>query len=335
MWIPYRSGSALGDAAVQTVGTAALTNLPNVEDIQNQQGIFLAATGSSGAYAITLIPAITAYVEGQRFVVKANHDCPVNPTLNVNAKGAGALVNPDGSGLAAGAIRTDQMFEVVRRGSDFQVISPQSIAIAVATQAESEAGTDNTKIMTPLRTAQAIDGYGGRPEDFTVDGTYQVPDGVTEVLLEARGGGGGGAGGTGGGGNQGGGGGAGGEIVAKITVTPGGSETVLVGQGGAGGAPNVNGSPGTNSTVGSTKVIANGGAGGNQAGPGGAGGSFSSTGTAVKTRTGGSGNAGPSGLGGLADFNSPTTASGQGGRGTLNGSGLAGVDGYVIITPLI
>jgi len=94
MWIPYRSGSALGDAAVQTVGTAALTNLPNIEDIQNQQGIYLAATGSAGAYAITLIPAITAYVEGQRFVIKANHDCPASPTLNVNAKGCRSISHP-------------------------------------------------------------------------------------------------------------------------------------------------------------------------------------------------------------------------------------------------
>lgn len=125
-WIPYRSGTAQGNAAVQTVGTAALANLPNIENIQNQQGIYLAATGSAGAYAITLIPAITAYVEGQRFVVKANHDCPANPTLNVNAKGPGELVNPDGSALAAGAIRTDQMFEVVRRG--IQVDPAHSVA---------------------------------------------------------------------------------------------------------------------------------------------------------------------------------------------------------------
>ena len=127
IWIPYRSGIALGDAAVQTVGTADLANLPNIEDIQNQQGIFLETTGSAGAYTLTLVPAISDYGEGQRFVAKANHDCPDNPTFNVNAKGAGNLVNPDGSQLSAGSIRDGQIFEVVRVGITFQVTSPLGV----------------------------------------------------------------------------------------------------------------------------------------------------------------------------------------------------------------
>jgi len=123
-WIPYRSGTVLGDAAEQTVGTAARAHLPNVEDVVNQQGIYLAATGSAGAYVVTMIPAIGGYVEGQRFVFKANHESPDGPTLNVNAKGAGNLVDRDGIALSAGDIKVDQMVEVQRTASDFQVISP-------------------------------------------------------------------------------------------------------------------------------------------------------------------------------------------------------------------
>jgi hypothetical protein len=39
----------------------------------------------------------------------------------------------------------------------------RTFAIDIATQAEAEAGTDNTKVMTPLRAAQAIAAQGGAP----------------------------------------------------------------------------------------------------------------------------------------------------------------------------
>lgn len=239
---------------------------------------------------------------------------------------------------ATGAVTGDSTFDgrdLAADGTKLDGIEALAeVNEALASQAEAEAGVENTKTMTALRTAQAIDGYGGRPEVFTANGTYQVPDGISSVLVEARGGGGGGGGGSGGGG-QGGGGGAGGTIVALITVTAGGTEAIVVGPGGAGGAANVNGTAGTASTVGGTKASAGGGGGGDQAGPGGGGGSNSTTGTNIKDRSGGAGTAGPSGAGGLADFNSPATAKGQGGRGTQSGSGLAGVDGYVIVTPLV
>lgn len=39
--------------------------------------------------------------------------------------------------------------------------TPTGGTVTIATQAEAEAGTDNTKMMTPLRTAQAIDALSG------------------------------------------------------------------------------------------------------------------------------------------------------------------------------
>ena len=152
-WKPYRSGTALGTAATRTVGTGALAHLPDVEDVQNQQGIYLADTGVADAYAITLIPAIGGYVEGQRFVVKAVNACTGASTLNVNGKGAGAIVWPDGSAMGPGDILAGQRFEVVRTATNFQRTDGGN----VATNAQAIAGTNNTRRMTPLRTDEALE----------------------------------------------------------------------------------------------------------------------------------------------------------------------------------
>ena len=206
--------------------------------------------------------------------------------------------------------------------------------IQLAKQGEAEAGTNNTKGMTPLRVAQAI-GVIGKPEVFTADGTYNVPLSVTSLLIEARGGGGGGGDGFS---LDAGGGGAGGTILAVIPATAGGTEAVVIGQGGAGGNGG-SGSAGTASTVGSTKVSAGGGVGGQQGGggAGGAGGTNSTTGTVIRNVQGGAGQAGQGGgtdgVGGIPEFNAVTTAPGSGGAGG-DPTGTAGQSGYVIITPI-
>src|SRR5665647_16017 len=70
---------------------------------------------------------------------------------------------------------------------------------------------------------------------YTSSGTFTVPAGVTSVTIECWGGGGAG-GGVKSNGNYGGAGGAGGAYASKvITVTPGSTYTVNVGQGGNGG----------------------------------------------------------------------------------------------------
>lgn len=152
-WIPYRSGTALGTAAERTIGTGALSQVPDIEDVQNQQGIYLLSTGSAGAYAINLVPAIANYAEGQRFVFKANHANPDNPTFDVNSKGAGALVWPNGDALVTGDILIDQHVMVQRLASTFMVLGSRSIA----SQTQAEAGLQNTRLMTALRTDQALE----------------------------------------------------------------------------------------------------------------------------------------------------------------------------------
>ena len=148
---------------------------------------------------------------------------------------------------------------------------------ALASQAQAEAGTDNTTLMTPLRAAQAIAALAP-PETFerwgfqviTTSSTFTIPSGANYFILACGGGGGGGVRNTGSvntdtkalGGN-------GGSAVwqdgfASSTLTL----TCTIGAGGAAGSVNAAGSAGGATTVtgSGTNITAAGGAGGPIAG---------------------------------------------------------------------
>lgn len=99
-----------------------------------------------------------------------------------------------------------------------QVANTFAAAVALASQAEAEAGTNNTKVMTPLRVAQAITALGGSASlsTFTSSGTYTKPAGASFVYIECLGGGGGGASAFRQSGNRMAGGGAGGTFEMRI-----------------------------------------------------------------------------------------------------------------------
>lgn len=160
----------------------------------------------------------------------------------------------------------------------------QQVGLALASQAEAEAGTDNTKGMTPLRTAQAIAALVDVPaggltgmQVFTTNGTFTVPDGVTAVRVICVGGGGGAGGGAAA--EYSGSGGGGGYSEKIVTgLTPGDTVTVTVGAGGTAGTSTTNGGTGGTSSFGS-HVTAPGGGGGTKSAPtSGAGGNPTTTG---------------------------------------------------------
>jgi hypothetical protein len=146
------------------------------------------------------------------------------------------------------------------------------VAADLATQAEAEAGTDNTHVMTPLRTAQAIAALD--PKEFarwgfqviTTSSSFTIPSGANYFILACGAGGGGGVRNTGSvntdtkalGGN-------GGSAVwqegfASSTLTL----TCTIGAGGAAGSGTAAGSAGGATTVtgSGTNITAAGGAGG-------------------------------------------------------------------------
>lgn len=143
---------------------------------------------------------------------------------------------------------------------------------------------------------------------YTSSGTWTAPAGVTSILVQCWGGGGGGRNGNGAGG-RGGGGGAYSEKI--VSVTPGNSYTVTVGNG---GGANTDGGDSWFDSTGT--VLAKGGQAG-QAAAGGTGGQASS-GVGTTKYSGGNGvNADAGGGGGGAG----TTANGSNGSGSSGGSG--------------
>jgi hypothetical protein len=170
--------------------------------------------------------------------------------------------------------------------------------------------------------------------NFTTTGSWTVPQGVTEIMVEAWGAGGAGGGNTNNG--QGGAGGGGGQYAkSNISVTPGQSLSINVGAGGTGSTGA--GTNGGDTTLNSTTIVAKGGTGGATSDTGGQGvgnqaGSigdviyFGGDGSNVAGSSGGGGGgAGSTGAGGPA---SGITAGigtlelgGNGGTGLSAGSG--------------
>lgn len=93
-------------------------------------------------------------------------------------------------------------------------------------------------------------------DEFTANGNWTAPEGVTEVLLIGCGGGGGGGGAPPSGGVSGGFGGNGAPLgIRRLTVIPGNTYSVTIGAGGAGGGISTNGQTGTPSVFGSVTFL--------------------------------------------------------------------------------
>lgn len=80
-----------------------------------------------------------------------------NPTLNVNGTGAKAIQYRNAA-ISAGFLAANRLREFVYDGSAWELIGDvdTNTTYSVASQSEAEAGTNNTKMMTPLRVKQAI-----------------------------------------------------------------------------------------------------------------------------------------------------------------------------------
>lgn len=80
-----------------------------------------------------------------------------NPTLNVNGTGA-KVIQYRNAAISAGYLAANRLREFVYDGSAWELIGDvdTNTTYSVASQSEAEAGTNNSKIMTPLRVKQAI-----------------------------------------------------------------------------------------------------------------------------------------------------------------------------------
>jgi hypothetical protein len=304
------------DAGTDSAGNARaqiLQMAQNVNDIKDgrNQANGVAPLDGSSLVPITNMPVLTAIKGGTGF-----SSFTVGDILIATSTTAFAKIPPGAVGHA-----------LVSNGAGI-LPTYQAVSMAIASQAEAEAGVENTKAMTALRTNQAIlaqPTYVGKKKViFTASGTWTPPDGITQAVVTVIGGGGGGAvaGATSAG--------SGGEIEAFVDGITG-AVSITVGQGGTTSAT------GGTSSFGSY-VTATGGVGG----AGGADGTSSTTETALRQgssgdvafNTGASARSG-TGLSGsrLAWTVSSSVKAGAGGN---SGNGLAvnavgGMDGIVIV----
>lgn len=90
---------------------------------------YIADAGSTDAYAITVVPAITAYANGQEFTFKANTANTGACTLNVCGIGAITIKKDVSSDLVTGDILANQIVKVSYDGTNMQVLSKTSPSI--------------------------------------------------------------------------------------------------------------------------------------------------------------------------------------------------------------
>lgn len=81
----------------------------------------LTTGGSSNAYTLTPNRTISAYADGDCYLIEANHTNTGAATLNVSALGAKSIVTPDGSALNSGAIVSGGRYFVTYDGTNFQI----------------------------------------------------------------------------------------------------------------------------------------------------------------------------------------------------------------------
>lgn len=217
----------------------------------------------------------------------------------IDAAGTGSPSFPNGVRVAT----------VVGAGgaNDAQI---NGITPALASQVEAQAGTDNAKLMTALRTAQAIAALGSTTANvlaFTVSGTYTPTAGYTSAVVIATGGGQGGGNVASGGTSSGGG--AGRTVISTLNLSGLAAQAVTIGAGGAAGT-----ATGGNTSVGSLVLAP------------GAGQATAAIGTfLIPGATGGTGITG--GNKGATSFwgdGAPSSNSGSGFAATVYGSGGSG-----------
>jgi hypothetical protein len=247
---PFTSNQSMGNNRLTSLADAELvTDAVNLGQVADGALNFGTATGTD-TIAVTLTPGFSAYSAGQWFSFEIAETNTGAVTVNVNTIGAGALVWPNGTALAAGDLPDGALVDIEVKDAT-PVFHLQTVAVPPLTTARSVAG----KVYV---------------QTFTSSGTYTPHAGMVNCLIECVGGGGGGGGVNGAAANSAasGGGGAGSYSWKLATAADiGASKAVTIGALGAGGTAGANnGSAGGDTSVGSL-CIGKGGSGGVAANP--------------------------------------------------------------------
>lgn len=234
---------------------------------------FLARNGSGSVSS-------RAFTGGTGISIANGDGAVANPSISLTGQVL-AVHNLDSNGLIARTGAGTVAGRSIAAGTGITVTNSDgvsgnpTVAATLASQSQAEAGTDNTTLMTPLRTAQAIAALAGAGsvvvETFIASGNFsEDPDDVV-YFVEVWGGGGSGAVAVRSGGSSAAGGGGGGayasawllpsQISSPVTVTVGAGGAAKTASNNAGSSI---GNSGGNSSFGSFLTAYGGGPGGAQ-----------------------------------------------------------------------
>lgn len=165
-------------------GISTLTSLtsPSIykSTIKSSVSEVLTTAGGTTAYTLTPSVAIASYVTGAEFNIKMNATNTGASTINISGLGAKSLTKGGATALASGDLLIDALYKITYDGTQFQVSGIGGSSATVATQAEVAAGTDNTKMVTPL----AVSRWHMPPQGFLYNGKI-VPSASAGTLTVA------------------------------------------------------------------------------------------------------------------------------------------------------
>lgn len=110
----------------------------DISDYQNGEKVYASSSTGNDAYAITLVPAIGAYVVSQVFRFSADVANTGAATLNVNGLGAKTIKKQHDVDLDSGDIEVGQFVMVTYDGTNFQMNSQIATITTVNINGETE-----------------------------------------------------------------------------------------------------------------------------------------------------------------------------------------------------
>ena len=157
------------------------------KDFILEAGAYFASTGSANAQILAIDEnddddhsgLISAIITGNQLKFKAGYTNTGAATMEIREadnvtviKAATAIKDAAGNALTAGAIVAGQLYYIWYDGTNFRIVN---ITLDKASQAEAEAGTNDTKYMTPLKTLEQMQYLPASlpvAYTYTASGTY-------------------------------------------------------------------------------------------------------------------------------------------------------------------
>lgn len=128
-------------------------DLREYRSLTEMTDLYAEASNVANAYSIELARAPDSYTKGQVYWWKVSATNTGAATLNVNSLGAKAIVNHAGNALIAGDLAVNELIQVIYDsvGDHFKLLKQ-----VFASSAEVNAGTSNTKIVSPAGLNQRV-----------------------------------------------------------------------------------------------------------------------------------------------------------------------------------